>query len=144
MKKKDKKTEAGAIGRTIRTKDKYLPTDKSKGKSEPKDKRWIAVIARNGKGELAVVRLTTEKQANTTQLKGYKKGNGKTTYFKHFVEIEDNNGNPIKIDGVMFIENDKKYDLNTEQVLQVSDKVLNHSKISSENRKKISKLKQKK
>lgn len=122
MKKKDKKTEAGAVGRTIRTKDKYLPIEKSKGKSEPKDKRWIAVIARNGKGELAVVRLTTEKQTNTTELKGYKKGNGKTTYFKHFVEIEDNNGNPIKIDGVMFIENDKKYDLNTEQVLQVSDK----------------------
>lgn len=76
MKKKDKKTEAGAVGRTIRTKDKYLPIEKCKGKSEPKDKRWIAVIARNGKGELAVVRLTTEKQANTTQLKGYKKGNG--------------------------------------------------------------------
>lgn len=138
---KDKKTK---IGRTVKTKDEYLPIEKGKGKSTPKDKRWIAVIAVNDKGELAVVRLTTEKQSNTTKLKGYKKGNGQTTYFKHFVEIKDNQGKPIRIDGVRFIENPKKYDLNDEQVKQVQDKVLNHSKPSSENRKKISKLKQKK
>lgn len=138
---KGKKTK---IGRTVKTKDEYLPIEKGKGKSTPKDKRWIAVIAVNDKGELAVVRLTTEKQSNTTKLKGYKKGNGQTTYFKHFVEIKDNQGKPIRIDGVRFIENPKKYDLSDEQVKQVQDKVLNHSKPSSENRKKISKLKQKK
>lgn len=138
---KEKKTK---VGRTVKTKDEYLPIEKGKGKSTPKDKRWIAVIAVNDKGELAVVRLTTEKQSNTTKLKGYKKGNGQTTYFKHFVEIKDNQGKPIRIDGVRFIENPKKYDLNDEQVKQVQDKVLNHSKPSSENRKKISKLKQKK
>lgn len=138
------KKQKTKVGRTVKTKDEYLPIEKGKGKSTPKDKRWIAVIAVNDKGELAVVRLTTEKQANTTKLKGYKKGNGQTTYFKHFVEINDNQGKPIRIDGVRFIENPKKYDLNDEQVKQVQDKVLNHSKPSSENRKKISKLKQKK
>lgn len=128
-------------GRTIKTKDKYLPTDK-KGKSEnPKDKRWIAVISRNECGELAVVSLTTEKQQNTTELKDYKKGNGKTTYFKHFVEIEDNNGNPIKIDGVRFIENPAKYDLNKKQVSQVREKVFKHTKQAEENKKKITTLK---
>ena len=142
-KKLEKKSKC-EVGRTVKTKDKYLPIAKGKGKVNLKDKRWIAVIAVNDKGELAAVRLTTEKQAHTTVLKGYKQGNGKTTYFKHFVEINDSNGNPIKIDGVRFVENPKKYNLTGEQILQVSDKVLNHSKMSSENRKKISKLKQKK
>ena len=140
---KSKKESGVKVGRTIKTKDKYLPVDKRGKSSKPKDKRWIAVIELNAAGELAVVKLTTEEQANTTKLKGYKHGNGKTTYFKHFVEIEDNEGNPIKVDGVKFVANSKKYDLNDEQVAQVTDKVLNHSKMSSENRKKITKLKQK-
>lgn len=137
---KEKKTK---VGRTVRTKDTYLPIEKVKGKSKsnPKEKRWIAVIAVNEKGELAVVRLTTEKQANTTELKNYDKGNGKTTYFKHFVEINDNQGKPIRIDGVRFIENPPEKDLTQSQVDKVKDKVLNHSKQSQENRKKIAELK---
>ena len=131
------KQQKTKVGRTVKTKDEYLPIEKGKGKSTPKDKRWIAVIAVNDKGELAVVRLTTEKQSNTTKLKGYKKGNGQTTYFKHFVEIKDNQGKPIRIDGVRFIENDAKYDLNKRQVSQVRDRVLNHSRQASENKKKI-------
>ncbi len=136
----DKKTDVGTIGRTIKTKDAYLPTNK-KSKSKPKEKRWIAVISRNEVGELAVVRLTTEDQPNTTKLKDYNKGNGKTTYFKHFVEIEDVDGKPIKVDGVRFVENPKKYDLNGKQVAQVRDTVLNHSRQSSENKNKIAALK---
>ncbi len=134
------------IGRTVKTKDKYLPTEEGKDKStskkgtQPKDKRWIAVISVNDKGELAAVRLTTKKQSNTTELKNYKKGNGKTTYFKHFVEIKDADGNPIKIDGVRFIENESKYDLNNRQVEKVRDTVLNHSRQASENEKKIAAL----
>lgn len=135
---KEKKTK---IGRTVKTKDEYLPIEKGKGKSTPKDKRWIAVIAVNYKGELAVVRLTTENQPNTSELKNYKHGNGKTTYFKHFVEIKDSKGKPIRIDGVRFIENDEKYDLNKRQVSQVRDRVLNHSKQATENKKKIAAIK---
>ena len=141
---KSKKENGVKVGRTVKTKDEYLPTGKRGKPNKPKDKRWIAVIELNAAGELAVVKLTTEEQANTTKLKGYKHGNGKTTYFKHFVEIEDNEGNPIKVDGVKFVENPKKYDLTGEQVEQVKDKVLNHSKMTTENRKKINKLKQKK
>ena len=129
------------LGRTIKTKDIFLPIEKGKGiVSKPKDKRWIAVIDFNDKGELAVVKLTTEKQSNTSKLSGYKKGNGKTTYFKHFVEIKDADGNPIKIDGVRFIENESKYDLNNRQVEKVRDTVLNHSRQASENKKKIAAL----
>lgn len=141
-KSKDKNvSKKTPIGRTVKTKDKYLPTKKGTGKTKPKEKRWIAVISRNEKGELAVVRLTTEKQSNTTKLASYKKGNGKITYFKHFVEIEDNEGKPIKIDGVRFIENHKKYDLNKKEVRQVMDKVLKHTKQATENKKKITALK---
>ena len=138
---RDKKTDVGAVGRTIKTKDKYLPITNKKSESKPKEKRWIAVISRNENGELGVVRLTTETQPNTTRLKGYNKGNGKTTYFKHFVEIEDADGNPIKIDGVRFIENPKEYDLTGKQVAQVRNTVLNHTRQSSENKNKIAALK---
>ena len=54
---KDKKKDSGAVGITIKTKDKYLPIVKGKVKSEPKDKRWIAVISRNEKGELVNLML---------------------------------------------------------------------------------------
>ncbi|MCI8820677.1 MAG: hypothetical protein HFK02_04660 [Clostridia bacterium] len=130
------------LGRTIKTKDIFLPIEKGKGiVSKPKDKRWIAVIDFNDKGELAVVKLTTEKQSNTSKLSGYKKGNGKTTYFKHFVEIKDSDGNAIRIDGVRFIANPKKYDLNIRQANEVRKTVLNHTRQSTENKKKIAALK---
>ncbi len=92
-------------------------------------------------GGLRVVRLVTENQPNTTKLKGYNKGNGKTIYFKHFIEIKDADGKPIKIGGVRFIENDSKYDLNNRQVAKARDTVLNHSRQATENKKKIAVLK---
>ena len=141
---KSKKENGVKVGRPIKTKDEYLPTGKRGKPNKPKDKRWIAVIELNAAGELAVVKLTTEEQANTTKLKGYKHGNGKTTYFKHFVEIEDNEGNPIKVDGVKFVENPKKYDLNDEQVTQVRKTALRHSRQATENQAKIKKLRNKK
>ena len=128
------------IGRTVKTKDEYLPSKKSKVK-ELKQRRWVAVIDKNTNEELAVVRLTDENQQNTTLLKGYKKGNKKDTYFKHFVEVEDDQGNPIKVDGVKFVENDKKYDLTSKQVKKIKEKVLYKVKQSSENKIKIASLK---
>lgn len=79
-----KKTKSVPIGRTLKTKDKYLPYDPKKVR-ELKDKRWVVVIDKNTNEELAVVRLTDERQPNTTHLPTYKKGNRKDTYFKHFV-----------------------------------------------------------
>ena len=128
------------VGNTLLTKDKYLPQKQSKVK-QLKEKRWVAVIEKNEKEELGVVKLTTKEQANTTELKGYKTGNKKTTYFGHFVETEDNEGKPIKVDNVKFKKNDTKYNLTRKQVQIVKDKVLKHSKQASENNRKIKKLK---
>lgn len=142
MSKKNKKTQRVPIGRTLKTKDKYLPAKKSKTQ-ELKNKRWVAVIDKNTNEELAIVRLTDENQKNTTILKNYIKGNKRETYFKHFVEVEDNEGKPIKIDGVKFIENDKKYDLTQEQVKQIKKTVLKNTKQSQDNQNKINRLKNK-
>lgn len=73
-----------------------MPIAKKGNSTKPKNKRIVAVIDSNSADELAVVRLTTQKQANTTELPTYKKGNKKETRFKHFVEITDNEGKPIK------------------------------------------------
>ena len=127
--------------RTLKTQDKYLPIAKKGNSTKPKNKRIVAVIDSNSADELAVVRLTTQKQANTTELPTYKKGNKKETRFKHFVEITDNEGKPIKIDGIKFIENGKEYDLSVSELRRVSEHVLKHTAQAEENKKKIAKLK---
>lgn len=120
-----------------------MPYKKNKVQ-ELKPHRWVVVIDKNTDEEFAVVRLTDENQPNTTYLPTYKKGNRKKTYFKHFVETEDNEGAPIRLDGKKFIENEVKYDLSSGEVRYVRKKVLEHSKQSKENREKISRLKNKK
>ncbi len=138
-----KKTKSVPIGRTLKTKDKYLPYDPKKVR-ELKDRRWVAVIDKNTDEELAVVRLTDERQPNTTRLPTYKKGNRKDTYFKHFVETEDSEGNAIRVDGKKFIENLAKYDLSSKEISLIKDKVLKHTRQSQENLQKINRLKDKK
>lgn len=131
------------VGRTLKTQDRYLPYKKNKVQ-ELKSHRWVVVIDKNADEEFAVVRLTDEDQPNTTYLPTYKKGNRKKTYFKHFVETEDNEGAPIRLDGKKFIENEAKYDLSAGEVKYVRKKVLDHSKQSKANREKIFRLKNKK
>lgn len=140
------KTEANVStrypnGRTLKTQDKYLPTDK-KGKSDnPKASRRVVVIDSNKKDELAVVKLTTSKQPNTSPLPNYNQGNGKPTRFKHFVETQDNEGKPIKVDGEKFKENPWAYDLTPRQVENVKQQVLKHTAQAQENKKKIAAMK---
>lgn len=129
------------IGRTIKTKDKYLPYDEKKSKAL-KDKRWVVVVDKNTNEELAIVRLTDEKQANTTHLATYKKGNGRDTYFKHFVEIEDKDGNAIRVDDEKFLENAKVYDLSKDEINLIQKVVRGHCKQASANKEKLTKLKQ--
>ena len=131
------------VGRTLKTQDKYLPYKKSKVQ-EIKAKRWVVVIDKNTDEELAIVRKKEEKQPNTTHLPTYRKGNRKDTYFKHFVEIEDSEGNAIRVDGKKFLENAAEYDLSPKEMRFLRDKVLNHSRQSQENRSKILILKKKK
>ena len=135
--------KAVPIGRTVKTKDKYLPHDPKKVQ-ELKDKRWVVVIDKNTNEELAVVRLTDEKQPNTTELPTYKKGNKRKTFFKHFVEIEDSEGKAIRIDGEKFIANASKYDLSKEEINIVQSIVRAHSKQAKSNKEKLKKLKSRK
>lgn len=131
------------IGRTLKTQDKYLPSDRKKVQ-ELKDRRWVVVIDKNTNEELAVVRLTTEKQPNSSPLPNYRHGNKKETRFKHFVETEDDEGKAICADGIKFSQNPQKYDLTSGQVGHIREKVLKHVKQSQENRAKIEALKKKK
>lgn len=139
-KKAKPKDSAGVpVGRTLKTKDEYLPKKDSKVK-ELKSKRTVVVIDKNTKEELAVVKLTTKSTQNTTELEGYKKGNKKTTYFGHFVETSDNEGKPIVV-GDKFEQNHPKNDLSKEQVKQIQNKVFSHVKQAKDNNDKIHKLK---
>lgn len=128
------------VGRTLKTQDKYLPYKKSKVK-ELKAKRWVVVIDKNTDEELAVVRLTDEKQPNTTHLPTYRKGNRKDTYFKHFVEIEDSEGNAIRVDGKKFLENASEYDLSDREIKTIQNVVYHRVKQSQTNNEKIKRLK---
>lgn len=116
-------------GRTLKTYDNYLPNNKNKSRKE----RPLVVIESNIDEELAVVPLSTKNGKNKTHLPKYQKGK---SYFKHFVEIEDNEGKPIKI-GDKFRENNPESDLSRKDVNKIIDKVFNHSLPSSSNREKI-------
>ena len=113
------------LGRTFFTNDKYLPHD---NKNAYKDVN-VVNIETNKKGEMIVVRLSKQKTKNTSPLKHH-------TYkgFKHFVEIEDIDKQPI-VSGKKFKPNSSKYDLTNKQVDFISDIVYNHSKQSQRNQK---------
>ena len=69
-------------------------------------------------------------------------GNKQDTYFKHFVETKDNEGKPIKASKTgKFQENSSKYDLSTEDVSKIRNKVFRHAKQSTKNVDAINKLK---
>lgn len=113
------------VGRTFLTNDKYLPHD---DKNAYKDVD-VVNIENNKKGEMIVVRLSKQKTKNTSPLKHH-------TYkgFKHFVEIEDIDKQPI-INGQRFKQNSSYYDLTNKQIDFISDIVYNHLKQSQRNQK---------
>ena len=122
MKKQNKKIP---IGRTFFTNDKYLPHSNNNAYKNVD----VVNIESNEKGDMIVVRLSKQKTRNTSPLRHH-------TYkgFKHFVEIEDFDKQPIK-NGEKFKQNSSKYDLSNKQVDFISDIVYNHSKQSQRNRK---------
>ena len=126
-----KKNGTIPVGRTLTTRDNYL------GKNQKsKKKRPLAVIETNKRNELAVVPMSSRNGKHRTQLKDYQDGR---SYFKHFVEIEDNKGKPIKV-GKKFKENHSRHDLSRSDVQKIRDKVFKHSSPAPENRKKIEKF----
>lgn len=119
-------------GRTLTTQDNYL----GKQRTNSKKKRPVVVIDNNNKNELAVVPLSSREGANRTRLKDYQQGK---SYFKHYVEIEDDEGKPIQVNN-KFKENHKNMDMSRRQVEQIRQKVFNNSKQKDRNNKLINKF----
>ena len=132
------RTASGKVpqGRTLTTRDKYL----DKKAKQPEKERPVVVIETNARNDLAVVQLSSRAGKNRTRLKNYQQGQSR---FKHYVEIMDDEGNPIRVNQ-KFKENHPNMDVSDEDVKKIKDKVLGNSRPAAENRKKIDKFRGKK
>ena len=117
------------VGRTVMVRNGHI----NKKAKEPNGKRTHVVIETN-QDDLALVRLTTQKP-NTTRLKYYKDGK---THFKHFVEVEDIEGNPLRV-GKDITQNHKNMDLHTKDVIFIKNSI-NKSKEKDVYKKKMRKF----
>lgn len=118
-------------GRTLTTKDNYL----GKQKTGSKKTRPVVVVDNNIRNELAVVPLSSKKGLNRTELKGYENPKTKQkTYYKHFLEIEDDEGNPITINE-KFRENHKNMDVPRRKVEEIRNTIFVKSKQRDRNKK---------
>lgn len=118
-----------SIGQTLETNDLYLPHKKSRipdSKSRP-----IIVVDKNKNEEFMVVPGSTQKTKNTREYNKYGIKN-----FRMVVEIDDNEGKPIKLNDKFRITN-KSTKLPRSEAKYIKDYVVNHGKFSSENRKKV-------
>ena len=128
-----KTTKKVPTGRTISTNDKYLSNTGST------KERTAVVVAVNKDNELGVVTLHSEGGPNKTRLKGYLQGD---SYYRHFLEIEDNEKKPIKINE-KFRENHKNMDVSKDNVEKILDHILYHTKQAKSNQEKLNKLNKK-
>lgn len=135
----NKRTKGGKVpqGRTLSTYDHYLGKG---GKTGSKKERPVVVIEANDYNDLAVVPLSSRKGNNRTRLKNYQQGQ---SYFKHYVEIEDDEGKPIRVNK-KFRENHPNMDISSKDVAFIKDKVFYHSIPMQKNKKKIDKFRKKK
>lgn len=121
------------LGRTLSTFDYFLPFNKKKPSEK---KRPVVVIDSNKLNHLAVVALSTKNGKNKTHLPNYNQGE---SYFKHFVEVKDNEGQPIVI-GEKFRSNNTDLDISLSDSNFIVDKVLNHVPQGPANKAKIEEL----
>ncbi len=138
-KKKNRgRTASGKVpqGRTLTTHDNYLGKKKSGSEKE----RPVVVIEANERNDLAVVPLSSRPGKNRTRLSKYQQGK---SYFKHYVEIEDDEGKPIRVNR-KFKENHPNMDVSDDDVAFMRDTLLRHSKPMQENQKKMKKFRDKK
>ncbi len=119
------------IGNVLSTHDKYLPNKKNKN-AIMKERR-VAVVEQNKTGGLGVVKLTTQNTSNTTKIKDYRKGNGKDTFFKNFLETEDNEKKPIMVND-KFKTTDDKNKLKKSQINTIKQTLFDNIKQGSRNR----------
>lgn len=134
-----KRTKGGKVpqGRTLSTYDHYLGNGKKTGS---KKERPVVVIETNDYNDLAVVPLSSRQGRNRTRLKNYQQGQ---SYFKHYVEIQDDEGKPIRVNK-KFRENHPNMDVSRQDVERITDKVLYRSQPATENRRKMDKFRSKK
>ncbi|MGN0787546.1 MAG: hypothetical protein ACI4L6_00550 [Candidatus Onthoplasma sp.] len=126
-------------GRTLTTNDKYL----GKQKTGSNKTRPVVVVDNNG-CDLGVVPLSSKKGANRTELKGYRnKKTKQKTFFKHYFEIEDNEGQPIRVNE-KFRENHKNMDLSREDVLDIRQTIFTKANTKQRNKKLYDKFHKKK
>ena len=132
------RTASGRVpqGRTLTTRDKYL----DKKAKQPEKERPVVVIETNARNDLAVVQLSSRDGKDRTRLKNYQQGQ---SYFKHYIEIMDDEGNPIRVNK-KFQENHPNMDVSGEDVEIIRDTLFNHSKPMQKNRKRINKFRGKK
>ncbi|MCI8988814.1 MAG: hypothetical protein HFK05_03560 [Clostridia bacterium] len=132
------RTASGRVpqGRTLTTRDKYL----NKKAKQPEKERPVVVIETNARNDLAVVQLSSRAGKDRTRLKNYQQGQSR---FKHYVEIMDDEGNPIRVNQ-KFKENHPNMDVSRQDVDTIVDTVFNHSKPMQKNRKRINKFRGKK
>lgn len=129
------RTKSGKIpqGRTLSTYDNFLPGGKKTGSRK---ERPVVVIEASDNNDLAVVPLSSRNGQNRTHLPNYQQGQ---SYFKHYVEIEDDEGKPIRVNE-KFRENHPKMDVSGKDVTFIKDTVFNHSKPKQKNNKHINKF----
>lgn len=124
-------------GRTLTTNDKYL----GKRKTDSDKTRPVAVVDTID-DKLAVVPLSSKKGANRTELKGHENKKNKNepnekplkTYYKHYLEIEDNEGQPIRVNE-KFKENHKNMDLSRDEVLDIRQTIFTKARTKQRNQK---------
>ena len=114
-------------GRTFTTYDNFLGRSKTKSNK----KRPIVAIDSNEYGEIVAVPLSSRKGANRTRLRSYQQGN---SYYKHYVEIEDDEGRPIKANN-KFKANHKNMDISKKDVESIRKTVFSNSKQKQRNMK---------
>lgn len=124
------RTKDGRVpqGRTLSTYDHYIGNGKKTGS---KKKRPVVVIESNKNNDLAVVPLSSREGKNRTRLKNYQQGQ---SYFKHYVEIFDNEGKPIRVNK-KFRENHPNMDVSLRDVTNIKNIVLYKSQPAEKNRK---------
>lgn len=126
-------------GRTLTTNDMFL----GKSKTGSKKKRPVVVVDTN-QDNLAVVPLSSRKGANRSELKGYQNPKTKQkTYYKHYLEIEDNEGQPIRVNE-KFRENHKNMDVSYKNVIGIRKTIFNKSKQKDRNVKLLNQFKNQK
>lgn len=127
--KRKKLTSKIKIGQTLESNDLFLPHNKNK---PPKPKKRPVITAFiNQNNELGVIPGSTQDTRNTRYY-----GKHGIKYYRNVIEIEDNEGKPIKV-GKKFQLTDNCTELPKADVDIIIDNVVNHSRFASENRKKV-------